>query len=343
MKYLLAQALTVLLSLSAQTDGARAEADRATLVQLATSVWKIEVQRVQGGYSLGSGVAVASDQVLTNCHVTRDASAAYVLRGGQRWRADAQAVDAEHDLCLLRVPGLGATAVALGRSSALWPGEPVSAFGYTGGMGLQHSLGRVVALYRMDGARVIQSSNAFTSGASGGGLFDEQLRLVGILTFRLRGGAAHYFSAPLEWLQPLQDGSDSRFVPVQPLDAERLAYWQRAPAAQPQFLRAAVLERERRWDELEALAFNWTRVDADDPQPWYLHGLALSSLHRWPESQRALERSLQLEPTSQLAWFRLGLVHTEQGQLDRARQARGQLEGLKSDLAGELGRAIDTH
>lgn len=340
MKYLLALAPRLLLSLLICSPAALAAPDRAALVQLATSVWKIEVQRAQGGYSLGSGVAVASDQVLTNCHVTRDAQAVHVLRGGARWRAQAQAVDAEHDLCLLQVPGLAATAVALGRSSTLQAGQPVSAFGYTGGMELQHSQGEVVALHRLDGGRVVQSSNAFTSGASGGGLFDDDLRLVGILTFRLRGGAAHYFSAPVEWALPLRDG---RFTAVQPIAPDLLAYWQRPAALQPNFLRAAVLERERRWDELEGLAFNWTRIDADDPQPWYLHGLALDGLRRWPESQRALEQAVQLEPTSQQAWFRLGLVHTEQGQIERARQVRSRLEGLKSGLVGELDRAIDSH
>jgi len=340
MPYLLALAQRLCLLLSLLAGSAAAAPDRATLVQLTTSVWKIEVQRAQGGYSLGSGVALAADQVLTNCHVTRDAQAVHVLRGGTRWRALAQAVDAEHDLCLLQVPGLGATALALGRSSTLQPGQPVSAFGYTRGLELQHSEGEVVALHRLDGGRVIQSSNAFTSGASGGGLFDDELRLVGILTFRLRGGAAHYFSAPIEWALPLRDG---RFTTVQPIARDLLAYWQQPAAEQPNFLRAAVLERESRWDELEGLAFNWTRVAADDPQPWYLHGLALGGLQRWPESQRALEQAVQLEPSSQLAWFRLGLLHTQQGQLDRARQVRGRLEGLKSGLAAELGRAIDTH
>ena len=338
MMYLLALALALL----SMTPAAWAAPDRAAFLRLAGSVWKVEVQRAQGGYSLGSGVAVAPDQVLTNCHVTRDGRAIHVVRGGLRWRAEAQAVDAEHDLCVLQVPGLDATPAALGRSSELRPGQAVTAFGYTGGLELQFSEGQVVALHRLDGGRVIQSSNAFTSGASGGGLFDEQMRLVGILTFRLRGGVVHYFSAPVEWLQALRH-DPQRFNAVQPIDADRLAYWQRAPAAQPNFLRAAVLERERRWDELEGLAFNWTRVDADDPQPWYLHGLALSALQRWPESQRALEHSVQLEPTSQLALFRLGLVHAERGQLDRARDVRGWLEALKSDLAAELGRAIDTH
>jgi S1-C subfamily serine protease len=42
---------------------------------------------------------------------------------------------------------------------------------------------------------VIQTSTAFTSGASGGGLFDEDGRLVGILTYRLRGASGYYFSS----------------------------------------------------------------------------------------------------------------------------------------------------
>jgi serine protease Do len=338
MKILLTLGLT--LSLLEPAAIAMAQTDRAATMRQSASVWKIEVQRAQGGYALGSGVAVASDEVLTNCHVTQDGRAVHVVRGGQRWRAQAQLADTEHDLCLLRVPGLDASAVMLGRSSTLRPGQAVAAIGYTGGVGLQQSDGEVVALHRLDDGHVIQSSNAFTSGASGGGLFDEQRRLVGILTFRLRGGAAHYFSAPVEWLLPLQQDS-SRFAEVQPLQTGRPAYWQRRDGTQPNFLRAAVLEREGRWDELEGLAFNWTRAAADDPQPWYLHGLALGRLQRWPESQRALERALQLEPASQHAWFRLGLAHTEQGRLDRARHARGQLEGLKSELAVELGRAID--
>ena len=337
MRHLLALGLSLLTLLTT----ARASPERAELLRLAGSVWKIEVQRVQGGYALGSGVTVAPERVLTNCHVTRDALAVHVVRGSLRQRAEAQAADPEHDLCLLRVPGLAAPPVALGRSGALQPGQAVLALGYTGGMELQHSAGLVVAMHRLDDASVVQSSNAFTSGASGGGLFDQQLRLVGILTFRLPGVGAHYFSTPVEWLDSLL-AHDRSYLAVGPLPAERLAFWQRPAPVQPNFLRAAVLERESRWDELEGLAFNWTRSDAGDPQPWYLHGLALDHLRRWPESQRALEQAVLLQPGSPQAWFRLGLVHAEQGRLDLARQARGRLEGLGSELAGELGRAIET-
>ncbi len=330
--------LALLLGLAALP--AQALIDRAAAIRAASSVMRIEVQRAKGGLALGSGVAVAADMVVTNCHVTHDALAIDVLRGGLRWRAEAQASDTEHDLCVLRVPAMQLPAVVLRNSGELRAGEAVLALGYTGGMEMQHSEGEIVALHLHDGARVPQISNGFNSGASGGGLFDEQLRLIGILTFRLRGGAAHYFAAPIDWLQALM-AAPAAFRAVAPLPAGQIAYWQQPTATQPNFLQAAVLERERRWDELELLAFNWTRTAAQDPQPWYLHGLALDKLRRWPESQRALEQALLLAPAQADAWFQLGMVYAEQGQIDRARQARGRLEALRSDLADTLGRAID--
>ena len=104
---------------------ARAETDRAVLVSLAASVLKVEALRVQGGFSLGSGVVVAPDTVVTNCHVTHDALKINVLRGGARWLVESQLSQVERDLCLLHVPGLRASAVTLGRSDGLMPGQPV--------------------------------------------------------------------------------------------------------------------------------------------------------------------------------------------------------------------------
>ena len=300
---------------------ARAEMDRAVLLGLSASVLKIEVQRVQGGFSLGSGVVIGPEQVVTNCHVTRDASRINVLRGGLRWSAASQLSDIDHDLCLLRVPGLQASAVPLGRADQLKPGQPVIALGYSGGLGIQNSQGDVVALHRHDGSRVIQSSNWFSSGASGGGLFDEQLHLVGILTFRLRGGEAHYFAAPAEWLQTLLDAPPHEgYSDVGPDQSKQLAYWQRPILAQPRFLKAALLQRDDQWSELESMAAEWTRADANDPEPWYLMGLALYQLERLPEAQHALECALAFEPTSSAAWARLALVYGRQGLTERASQ-----------------------
>ncbi len=277
----------------------RADMGREVLLSLSASVLKIEALRVQGGFSLGSGVVIAPEQIVTNCHVTRDALKINVLRGGVRWLAVSQLSDIDHDLCLLRVPGLQASAVTLGRADQMKPGQPVTALGYTGGVGLQSSPGEVLALHRLDGSRVIRSSNWFSSGASGGGLFDEDRRLVGILTFRLRGGEAHYFAAPSEWLLAMLDPKgEQAYGDVGPDRSRQLAYWQRPVLDQPRFLKAALLQRDAQWPELESLAAEWTRADATDPEPWYLMGMALTRMNRLAEAQQALECSLLIQSGS---------------------------------------------
>lgn len=227
--------MVLALALPGTLCAAHAQADRAALVRAGASVLKVEAERPQGGFSLGSAVVVAPERAVTNCHVTRDSSRVRLTRGELRLEVTAIAADAGHDLCLLHVPGLKAAAVARGRSAALRPGQPVTALGFTGGLGLQTSSGEVVALHSLDGAQVVQSTNWFTSGASGGGLFDDRtMQLVGVLTFRLRGGEVHYFSAPVEWIAPLLTAPAG---PVAPLPADARAYWQLPVQDQPAFLR----------------------------------------------------------------------------------------------------------
>ena len=269
--------------------------DHGTLIKLSTSVLRVEVIRTQGGYSLGSGVVVGADSVVTNCHVTRDARKIAVLQDGLRLPAQSQRVDAYHDLCLLQVRGVDSgRAVEFGQAGRLAVGQPVTAVGHTAGA-LRSSVGKVLALHRMDGGRVIQSSNYFNSGASGGGLFDADSRLVGILSFRLRGATAHYFAMPAEWLTGQLRGAGSE-RPVAPRAPDELAFWEQPREAQPFFLRAAALENDGDWRALQPLAAEWVRRDATDPEPWYLLGVALDRQDLPREARHALECSLTIAP-----------------------------------------------
>jgi hypothetical protein len=289
---------------------AMAALDRAAFVSTGASVLQVEAQRERGGYSLGSGVVVAANRVVTNCHVTRDAREIRVLQGGLRWRVTAQSVDLDHDLCLLQVPDLPARTVELGRSADLRLGQEVTALGYTGGIGMQYSAGEVIALHNLDGGRVVRSTNWFNSGASGGGLFDDAGRLVGVLTFRLRGSSGHYFAAPVEWVQTLLDrAAQAGDEPVMPSDPQALPYWQKPAAAQPRFLRADAMLRSDRWVELAELAEEWLRDDAGDAEAWYLLGLAYERLDRPSRARHALECSVSIEPDRRSAWMKLGLLY----------------------------------
>lgn len=321
---------------------AQAGVDRAAFIELSTKVLKVEASRQQGGYSLGSGVLVAPQRLLTNCHVTRDAQEVYTYQHGVRLQAVAQVSDVRRDLCLLIVPGATGEGVALGLSSSLDEGQSVSAIGYTGGVGIQNSPGEVVVLHPFDSGKVIQSTNWFTSGASGGGLFDDDLRLVGVMTFRLRGGEAHYFSAPVEWVKDLLAKQDDARE-IAPIAANELAYWQQPIAQQPRFLQAAVLERDNRWDDLERLASGWTVVQEHEPEPWYLRGLALQKQNRLTDARDALERSVTIAPTLALAWLRLGLVYSGLGMKAQAQSVERRLRDLNPDLALQLAKSLLLH
>lgn len=273
-------------------------ADPAALVRVAGSVLRVEAPTPGGTLAVGSAVTVAPERVVTNCHVTREARTVYVIRGGVRWEAEQQASDVERDLCLLHVPGLVSPAVPMGSAERLVVGQPVAALGFTGGAMLQRSLGDVLALHRHDGASVIQSSTWFSSGASGGGLFDGQGALVGVLTFRLRGGAAHWFAAPVEWVhQMLDEPQRMQAAPVKPLDTALTPYWQRPSGLQPRFLRAAVMQRDQAWTDLMQLSREWLDNESNDAEPWRLLGTAFEQLGRLDDAREALQCALQLAPS----------------------------------------------
>jgi hypothetical protein len=315
------------------TSSAHAEFDRRSLILLGRSVLRIEAEGEGGRLQLGSGVVIAKERVITNCHVTRNASSISVEQAGSRWMVQAQSVDAERDLCILQVPGLPSAPVPLGRAASLREGQELAALGYTGGPALQISGGSVVALHHWGGNFVIQCTNGFTSGASGGGLFDREGRLVGILTFRLPGGRTHYYAVPAEWLLDTLD-QRMRFGEVRPHHG--LGFWQRPVASQPLFLQAASLERAEQWDALLQLAERWMREDAADAEPLYLRALAYEHLGRDAAAVLSWQRSLDVDPTYSRSWAGLAQLFHRTGRAAQAQRAIDSLTALNPGLALEV-------
>lgn len=316
----------------------QAAMDRSVLLPVAPAVVKIEAISAAGNYHLGSGVIVGEGKVVTNCHVTRHAERVAVVKGGIRWPAVSQSADVARDLCVLRVPQIEGDAVTIARATTLKIGQPVMAIGYTGGVMLQLSEGAVVALHDWSGSRIIQSSNWFSSGASGGGLFNAEGALVGILTFRLRGGGAHYFAAPADWLAE-QVADDSRFERFARLDGQ--TYWERPSEAQPYFLQAAALEQRREWPALAALAQRWSDATGGIAEAAYMLGLAYEGLGRHDDSIAALRRCLELDPGFVPSWVRLAGLYKRQGRHGDARVALSRLASLDPEQARTLSNELE--
>lgn len=313
---------------------AHAEIDRATELRLAKSVVRIEAH-VPGRYAMGSAVIIGPGMLVTSCHVTRAALAVSVLSGGLRYPVRAQRADIEHDLCVLHAPGVDGEPVEIGSSAPLARGQDVLAIGYTGGFGQQRSHGRVVSLYALDRARVIRSDNAFSSGASGGGLFDAQGRLIGVLTFRLRGGQEHYYSAPADWLRSLLDApAQEGDPPVAPLAGQ--TFWERQPPVQPLFLRAFALLQSRDWRGLLPVAARWADEDVDHSEPQRLLGLAYEQLGRLGPALMSFERAVAIDTSDASAWFQLGALLHRLGRDADAHRALEALRPLDDELARRL-------
>jgi hypothetical protein len=113
---------------------------------------------------------------------------------------------------------------------------------------VHYARGAVARLHHFQDGVVVQGSAAFTSGASGGGLFDADRRLVGILMFRLRGAGPQYFSVPISWF--VSDLADDAAKEDAGADLPDEPFWNRAPDRLPYFMRANMLMSEERWDDL---------------------------------------------------------------------------------------------
>jgi hypothetical protein len=110
----------------------------------------------------------------------------------------------EHDLALVRVEARGLTALGLGDSDAMRPGDPVVAIGNPFGLEDTVSNGLVSARRTVDDDfDVLQISAPIAPGSSGGPIFNERGEVIGIATAVLQGGQNLNFGVPARYLAPM--------------------------------------------------------------------------------------------------------------------------------------------
>jgi hypothetical protein len=177
------------------------------------------------GDKQGSGVAVSATQIVTNYHVVAGATRVSISSPTQSLSGSVQRVDVARDLALVGAPGLSMPAVGTRSSGALRIGERAYAIGAPHGLALTLSEGLVSGLRSYKGGMAVQTTAAISPGSSGGGLFDEAGRLIGITTFGLEGDGLN-FALPAEWAVALAvgaAGSAPEDVPAQTTIAAQAA------------------------------------------------------------------------------------------------------------------------
>jgi serine protease Do len=307
----------------------------ARFIPLAMTVLRVEAPTLGGRLNIGTAITVAPGVVVTNCHVIRDATVVRVVKQAGQWPADGQFADTEHDLCFLSVPTWPGSPVRFAEPESIRLYQQVVAMGFTRGAQVSLTPGEITGLHAHDGGQIVQSSSSFNSGASGGALLDAQGRLIGVLTFRLRGDSGHYFSVPASWVAARLPIPADRYRPIEPL-AGRRAFWEADGCCLPYFMRVGGLQAQAKWPELLRLAEDWIAADPDDADAWLARGVAQAHLRQPREAVAALERATTLAPRNAEAWFELGAAGIELGDDEAAGKAHEALTGIQSELAGRL-------
>lgn len=152
----------------------------------------------------GSGVVIAPQTVITNCHVIAKSKFVQIRQGKVSYEATLEYPDPDRDLCQLKVPDLNAKPVAMAKSmDTLKVGEKVYAIGSPLGLDLTLSEGIISGLRDIfeDSVPLIQTTASISQGSSGGGLFNQNGQLIGITTFFAKYGQNLNFAHPATWVR----------------------------------------------------------------------------------------------------------------------------------------------
>jgi serine protease Do len=312
---------------------------RAEIVALAQSVGRVEARLEDGRVGVGSAITVAKGVMVTNCHVTARAISVKVIGGGMPWQATEQVADVAHDVCFLRVPEWPHPPVLLRGASPLHVGQPVAAMGFTAASMSMRS-GSITALHAHENAQIIETDTAFNSGASGGGLFDDEGSLIGMLTFRMRGSSGHYFAVPMQWIRERLP-RESQWLEIEPL-AKGRPFWAGEIDQLPLFMRAASLEEQQRWSDLRGVAEFWTAADPDNADAYLALGIAMQRLAATGAAIESFSRAVALAPKNALAWFNLGQAFRASGNWGALQRVLDTLAELDETLAERLRKEFAT-
>ena len=264
----------------------------------------------------GSGVVLPSGKIATNFHVTTNGSSYQVGQDGKFTKGIIFAGDKDKDICILDVQERIGNPVELGSASDLKVGKTVYAVGAPQGLELSLSNG-IVSQLRGSSPPVIQTTAAISQGSSGGGLFDEEGRLVGLTTLYMKDGQNLNFAMPVEWIEEIN--ADQKKI----VDGHNPTEWLR---------QALVLEERKEWKTLHKWARKWTESEPKNAVSWYSLGYAcFRSKTDHNVAVDAFRQTLKIKPDDARVWSLLGVSYVRLERFTDAIDVYRQ--GLKIDPA----------
>ena len=173
--------------------------------------------------SLGSGFFVRNGQVATNLHVVKGASRGYAKLVSQKTKYDVEgitAVDAEHDLVILKISVPGAQVISLGDSDTVQVGSPIYAVGNPRGLEGTFSQGIISSIRKVGTDKILQLTAPISPGSSGGPVLNDKGHVIGVSVATFHGGQNLNFAIPSNYLKKLMEQIGPTKPLLQTKDAE---------------------------------------------------------------------------------------------------------------------------
>ena len=340
MRYLSYRSLlfTTLVSiLPAATQQAWAAAPKPEFVlALSQSIAKVHVEDKNGQHGIGSGVVVAVNQVVTNCHVIANARGVAVNKLGTSYAPIALKADWHHDLCILVFDDLPLKPFEFGDSAKLQYEQHILALGYSGNSPRPvESFGKVKALVPLDDSVLVRTTAGFKMGASGGALLDYDGKLIGFTTFKSPGRHGYYYSLPVEWVKKLLT------QPNISLTAQtKQPFWDVPEKDRPFFMQVVQPLQTKAWSTLEFISKAWVTVEKDNPEAWLSLGMAEQGLQDLDKAKKTFNKVLVLAPKHSSAYYQLGVIAMAQGDKAQAVNIAKKLEAIDPDFAEDYNNEL---
>jgi hypothetical protein len=262
----------------------------ADTLALSHSVVMITTELPNGQNGRGSGVVVSKEYVATNCHVIANAKGANVAKFRDAYKPIAIKANWKRDLCLLKFDDLPFDPVKLRDSASLQYEEPVFSLGFPIGQNVpQPSYGAIKATYPYQDSLIIRSDAAFGLGSSGGALFDEQMNLIGITTFKSPGNKGYFYHLPVEWIKELMKAPETHS-----LTTMDIPFWALPAEQRPAFMRVVIPYQNQEWAALKIIAQKWVNEEPQSADAWYYLGVAEEGEGNLIQAKQYLSKAVAL-------------------------------------------------
>ena len=221
------------------------------------SVFALEVLDDKGQVIAAySALALDKGRAVTQCDLLEGGSAFRLVHRTGKTQVTVDKRDGDRHLCLLSAAGLNLSPARLAADKPPTVGASVYAVSNALGLGTSITEGVVSGVREVKADSFIQFTAPIAPGSEGGGLFDSDGRLVGMIVYRPRDGQNVNFALPARWLTEIDRRSASA-ASVPAWSGKLLAY-----------------ERDKNWADMAEHARRWAAASPDSVDPWIWCGYA---------------------------------------------------------------------